>query len=193
MAEESSAEVRAHWRRILRERRRNLDQDFVTSSGARVCASLAACDAWRRADSIALYLANDGEVPTLPIVQAARTAEKNLYLPAVLGNRMEFRLWREGEELLTNRFGIGEPSPGAPAPVSPGLMLMPIVGWTGRGFRLGMGGGFYDRYLEDPSTRPAYCLGLAFECQREDSLDALRSEWDIPVDGVVTEERIYWV
>ncbi|MEL7043694.1 MAG: 5-formyltetrahydrofolate cyclo-ligase [Pseudomonadota bacterium] len=191
MAEETPAQVRARWRRLLRERRRKVDTDFASTAGARICANLLACDAWHGADSVALYLANDGEAPTQPIVRAARAAKKNLYLPVVLDKRLEFRLWRAGETLVANRYGIGEPPAGAPVIDTVELMLLPLVGWTSRGFRLGMGGGFYDRYLADHSSRPAHCLGLAFECQREDSLDALRSDWDVSVDGIVTEEKAY--
>ncbi|MEO1081399.1 MAG: 5-formyltetrahydrofolate cyclo-ligase [Pseudomonadota bacterium] len=191
MTEETPAQVRARWRRLLRERRRKVDTDFASKAGARICANLLACDAWHGADSVALYLATDGEAPTQPIVRAAREANKCLYLPVVLDKRLEFRLWRADETLVANRYGIGEPPPGAPVIDAVELMLLPLVGWTSRGFRLGMGGGFYDRYLADPSARPAHCLGLAFECQREDSLDALRSNWDVSVDGIVTEETVY--
>lgn len=191
MTENDTAQARARWRHRLRERRRGLDADFAFKAGARICANLSACDAWHGANSVALYLAADGEVPTLPIVHAARATNKSLYLPAVLEKRMEFRLWREGETLVSNRFGIGEPPPGVPVIDSVELMLLPLVGWTSRGFRLGMGGGFYDRYLEEGSARPSHCLGLAFECQREDSLEILRSGWDVPMHGVVTEERVY--
>jgi 5-formyltetrahydrofolate cyclo-ligase len=68
------------------------------------------------------------------------------------------------------------------------------VGFDGECNRLGMGGGFYDRTLaylrQRTHWRRPRLIGIAHACQRLDRIDP--RPWDIPLDGVATEERIYW-
>jgi 5-formyltetrahydrofolate cyclo-ligase len=103
---------------------------------------------------------------------------------------MHFAPWLPDAPLETNRFGIGEPAPAGGAVAGLDLILLPVVGWTERGFRLGMGGGYYDRFLASAAAGDAIRLGLAYECQCEPALDALRERWDAPLDGVLTERRL---
>ncbi len=103
---------------------------------------------------------------------------------------MSFYRYRRHTPLVANRFGIPEPAPGAPhvAPLSVDLLLMPLVAFDCFGVRLGMGVGYYDRYLGRlPATMRPRLIGLAHETQR--SLDPLPfAEWDVPLDGVITEQ-----
>jgi len=182
---------KADWRRELRARRGS-----ITAIEARTCArhaagSLAASSLWRDALNIALYIPADGELPTDAIAARARRDGKSLYLPVVDGDMLQFREWREGAALHPNRFGIGEPGPDASLPPELQLMLLPVVGWTAAGFRLGMGGGFYDRYLARYGTAGLRRVGLAYEQQREEHLEALREPFDQGLDAVLTERRLY--
>jgi 5-formyltetrahydrofolate cyclo-ligase len=177
---------RAAWRRRLRERRRAIDPGEARRMGARILEHLQKLDAWQRARSVAAYLANDGEVPTEPVIDAARAAGKRIYLPVVFGRDLAFGAWAEGDALRPNRYGIPEPACATAPGETLDLLLVPLVGFTARGFRLGMGGGFYDRYLA--ADGGAVAIGLAFGCQREDRLESLREPWDRPVAGIVTEE-----
>jgi len=186
LADVSGGEDRASWRRRLRERRRAIDPDEARRLGMRIRDHLRSLEAWHRAGSIAAYLANDGEVPTEPIVQAALAADKRVYLPIVSGRDLSFGPWAEGDALRPNRYGIPEPAGEAGPGDAIDLLLVPLVGFTESGFRLGMGGGFYDRYLSRQGA--ALAIGLAYCCQREDDLETLRQPWDRPVNGIVTEE-----
>ena len=73
------------------------------------------------------------------------------------------------------------------------VVFMPLLGFDLRGFRIGMGGGFYDASLAFLGRRRSWrrprLIGLAFEAQRVDRLP--EDEWDIPLDGVLTERRYY--
>lgn len=177
------------WRRELRLRRRAIDA--ATAEQAAVLASdhLCASPLWHNASDIALYLAADGEMPTRAIAARGRRDGKRLYLPVIDAKTLHFRLWREDEALIANRFGIAEPGPQAQTASKLQLMLMPLVGWSPGGFRLGMGGGFYDRYLAS-AERPDWCVGLAFECQGEPALEALREPLDEDMDAVLTEQQL---
>ncbi|MDP5053094.1 MAG: 5-formyltetrahydrofolate cyclo-ligase [Congregibacter sp.] len=179
---------RAKWRKHLRTQRQLLSTEYAQESAHRVASHLAA-DALGQTEHIALYLSNDGELDPLAIAHKAWRAGKHLYLPILTAQGMQFCEWFEDQALTPNRYGIGEPSGKPINPELLQLLLLPTVGWTGSGFRLGMGGGFYDRFLA--AHKPAATrLGLAYDCQRQDALDALRENWDQDMDGVLTESGL---
>ena len=70
---------------------------------------------------------------------------------------------------------------------------MPLVGFDLNGYRLGMGGGFYDTSLAYLRRRSAwkkpFLMGIAYECQKVETLP--RDPWDIPLDAVLTEKKLY--
>jgi len=184
----------------LRERRRALSpraqRRHAREVARRLCTSLLI----QRSCRIAVYLSEDGELDLGPLIARARLYGKHIFLP-VLRARPERALWfcehRLGEPLRENRFGIAEPELRRRPPVPPwglDLILMPLVGFDARGNRLGMGGGFYDRTLAYLQRRAHWrrpvLLGVAHECQRLERLD--QRPWDIPLNGVITEARIYW-
>lgn len=69
---------------------------------------------------------------------------------------------------------------------------MPLVGFNLQGHRLGMGGGYYDRtfqFLRDETIHKPFMLGLAYELQKMEYIPV--DPWDISMDGVLTEEKLY--
>ena len=106
-----------------------------------------------------------------------------------------FRRYRPGEKLVANRFGIPEPPHRRGNTLSAkqlDVIFLPLVGFDAAGNRLGMGGGFYDRTLSQlPARNRPLLAGLAHDVQRVDKLPVQR--WDIPLDAVVTDRRIYWL
>ncbi|WOJ97544.1 5-formyltetrahydrofolate cyclo-ligase [Congregibacter brevis] len=151
-----------------------------------VAVHLRADDLWA-AKHLALYLVNDGELDPSYIAQAAWRAGKHVYLPVITSSGMRFCEWRATDTLRLNRFGIGEPQ-GQPCEATRlEIIFLPTVGWSAAGFRLGMGGGYYDRFLGGEEVVTAKRIGLAYDCQRDDSLENLRETWDQPLDGILTE------
>ena len=178
---------KTEWRRTLRARRRAVEPGAALAAAASAAQHLAASRPWRDARHIALYRAADGELSTDAIAAQARLDGKRVYLPVVDGRMLRFREWRRDDELVPNRFAIGEPGPDAPSPAQLDLVLLPVVGWTAGGFRLGMGGGFYDRFLADIGGLPPWRIGVAYERQREERLETLRETFDQDLDAVLTE------
>jgi len=184
---------KAQWRRDLRARRRSLKPTEARSAAASAAEHLAADRLWRDARHIALYQAADGELSADVIAGQARLDGKRIYLPVVDGRTLRFREWRRDEVLVPNRYAIGEPGPDAPSPAQLDLILLPVVGWTTGGFRLGMGGGYYDRYLAAAKGARPWRVGLAYERQREERLEMLREPFDQGLDAVLTESELRYL
>jgi 5-formyltetrahydrofolate cyclo-ligase len=177
-------------RKALRERRRAISGTQHSQAGTAAADHLQALPAWNHTQHLALYLPADGEIDTSRIVERARAAAVALYLPVLdRVGVMHFALWEPGARLEENRYGIPEPGPQHPLRAADQLdmVLMPLVGWSKSGERLGMGGGFYDRTLAGISG--PLRVGLGFECQRVDQLPT--ESWDIPMDFVVTEAALH--
>ena len=148
------------------------------------------------ASTCGIYFAQceDGELDTLPLLSRLWSFSKVVGCP-VIGPQQSMDFYRVTPQtrLLTNRYGIPEPrthGTGAARflnPLSVSVLFLPLVAFDDRGTRLGMGAGYYDRYLGrlDARLRPLV-IGLAHEVQRA-AATLERQPWDIPLDGVVTE------
>lgn len=181
---------RSELRQQLRERRKALPEADRESAARALIRQVSALPLWPEARWIAGYWPNDGEVDPRPLLTAARDAGKRVCLPVLAsGNNLHFHEWSSDTVLLPNRLGIPEPpdtSRALPAETLD-ILLMPLVGWSRDGTRLGMGGGFYDRSLA--GIRGPLKVGLAFVCQEVGQLSA--QPWDIPMDYVVTETALH--
>ncbi|WP_312144022.1 MULTISPECIES: 5-formyltetrahydrofolate cyclo-ligase [Stutzerimonas stutzeri subgroup] len=186
-------------RRKLRHARRQLTPAQQRLAARRLYRQLAQHPRFRRARHIALYLPNDGEIDPRLLLQAAQRRGKATYLPVLNPwprTRMVFQRIEPGEQLRRNRFGILEPvirTARQRRAWALDLLLMPLVGFDGKGGRLGMGGGFYDRSLayramRKKSHKPTL-LGLAHECQRVDRLPL--ESWDVALQATVTDQGWY--
>jgi 5-formyltetrahydrofolate cyclo-ligase len=99
---------------------------------------------------------------------------------------MEFRGWGPQSKMIPGVGGILQPASGEP--LSPDMLIIPIVGFDARGYRLGYGGGYYDRTLAALSPRPP-TLGVGFELGRLKTLH--RQPHDVPLDAIVTEAGLH--
>jgi 5-formyltetrahydrofolate cyclo-ligase len=107
-------------------------------------------------------------------------------LPVVLDREapLAFRRWAPGMELVPDRHGI--PHPPAGEEVVPELVLVPLNAFDAQGFRLGYGGGYFDRTL---AALPLRAVGVGFEIGRVDSV--LPQPHDRPMEWIVTEAGIF--
>jgi 5-formyltetrahydrofolate cyclo-ligase len=98
-----------------------------------------------------------------------------------------FRAWKPGDRLVSGVWNIPVPADGEP--VQPDLLLIPLVGFDSRRYRLGYGGGYYDRTLAILDPRPLTVgIGHAFQY-----LPTIHPQPDdIPMDAIVTEQGITW-
>ena len=149
-----------------------------------------------KASRVGLYFsqAADGELDTLPLLSRLWAAGKCVAVPVVgAEGQMDFCRVTPRTALAVNRYGIIEPrTRGARAgrfvrPMSLNVLFMPLVCFDDTGSRLGMGVGYYDRFLGGlPESMRPLTVGLAHEVQR--SAEPLaRQPWDVPLDAVATE------
>lgn len=162
----------------------------------RVTTQLLPQPAFTKANRIAAYLANDGEINPAEIIEQAWCLGKKVYLPVLSapGNRLLFAPFEPNSLMCRNQFGIDEPDCPPEHRLKAeqmDLILLPLVAFDTRGNRLGMGGGFYDRSLADIRQHEHHTqlFGLAHEVQKTEQLEA--KEWDVPLDAVVTEADVY--
>ena len=188
-------------RKELRAKRRSLSKARQLANSEAAAAHLIHSGVLLRYRSIATYQASDGELDPSPLANIGFECGKKMYLP-VLRHDKKRALWfveyRPGDGMWKNRFGISEPIAVKQRRIAPwglDLILMPLVGFDLQGNRMGMGGGYYDRtlaYLKRRSHwhRPTL-IGMAHECQR--LLYINTQSWDIPLDGIVSENGLYLV
>lgn len=136
------------------------------------------------------YWPMDAEFDVRPLLTALHARGHPCGLPVVVGRgrRLTFRAWRPGARLETAGFGIEVPPADAPE-VTPELVLVPLLAFDERGFRLGWGGGYYDMTLAElrEAGRKVLAVGIGFEAQRVDRVPTAAS--DRRLDWVVTEAR----
>ncbi len=133
------------------------------------------------------FLPIGSEIDVLPALEAARGAGCKICLPCVIApaQPLEFRLWSPGDPLVTEAFGTKAPADSAPA-VAPDILIVPMLAFDRAGYRLGYGGGFYDRSLEAlRRTKTVTAVGIAFAGQEVDIVP--RGVYDQPLDWIVTE------
>lgn len=109
-------------------------------------------------------------------------------LPVVVGEGLPlaFRAWTAETPMVEDQYGI--PTPGAGPWVSPDMILLPLNGFDAAGYRLGYGGGYFDRTLAALSPRPL-AVGVGFEINR---LDSIRPEiHDQRLDWIATEQGVF--
>jgi len=141
--------------------------------------------------SIGLYMPMDTEFDPRPLAQALAGPDTLWGLPVVRGRAtsLRFRRWKPGEALLPHVFGTFAPGQEAPE-LAPDLLLVPMLAFDGDFYRLGYGGGFYDRTLAELRVAggPVFAIGVGFSAQRMDEVP--RGPYDEPLDAIVTEDGI---
>jgi len=180
------------WRKAERER----------LIAARVALAPATLDAWRRRMDITLErsfpgLARcrlafcwpiKGEYDARHLARTLRSRGALTALPVVVKPKspLIFREWHPGVQMVVGPLDI--PYPAGSPEVVPEAVLLPMNGWDAQGYRLGYGGGFFDRTLASLAKRPL-TIGVTYELAKLATIHP--QSWDIPMDYVVTERGVY--
>ena len=137
--------------------------------------------------SLGCYWPFRREYDCIPLMQRVVEAGHEIALPVVIEKRhpLEFRLWTPQSRMEVGVWNIMHPAEG-PA-VQPAALLIALVGFDRDGYRLGYGGGYYDRTIAT-FVEPPLKIGVGFELQRMDTI--FPQPHDIPMDYIVTEKGV---
>jgi 5-formyltetrahydrofolate cyclo-ligase len=175
------------WRRGERERlialRQALPADERRRWGERIAAELRALLA-ERPGTLGVYWPFRAEFDPRPLIDWVVAEGRRVALPVVVDKRgpLEYRAWRPGERLVDGVWKI--PVPEKRDIVTPAIILAPLVGFDAAGYRLGYGGGYFDRTLAVLSPR-ASAIGVGFGVQELATIHP--QPFDVPMDLIVTE------
>lgn len=190
-----TSDLRQHIRKEIRQKRRALTADQQAHFAEQAAARMLGFAPVVEAKSVAVFLSFDGELDTRPLIEGLWRAGKQVYLPVLHpfspGNLLFLR-YLPDSLLATNRLKILEPALDV-RHVLPldrlDVLITPLVAFDNTGQRLGMGGGFYDRTLQNWRAHGFLPVGYAHDCQQVESLPV--QEWDIPLPTVVTPTKIW--
>ena len=184
-------EIRNALRRAARSRRSALAPQTRICWSRSIQATVLDRPQYLAATSVALYRPVDNEVETREIMDHAFRHQKKVFFPKLSGSEFPIfvRVFSDGD-FIAGRYGIPEPAGEVrltDANCESLAVMIPGLVFDGRGYRLGRGGGWYDRALQGLGHR-AVCLGLAYEFQVVDRLP--EQAWDQKVQFVITESRV---
>ncbi|MDR2839480.1 MAG: 5-formyltetrahydrofolate cyclo-ligase [Azonexus sp.] len=185
MSEDNTARKRL-LRRNMVARRTALTADEHAALSARIVEHLRA--ALRPPQIVAFCWPIKREPDVRAIVDHWRQHGSRAALPVVVGEAqpLAFREWRPATPLANDRYGI--PTPAAGDWLTPDLILLPLNGFDAAGYRLGYGGGYFDRTLAALSPRPL-AVGVGFEINRLPSIQP--EAHDQRLDWIVTEVGVF--
>ena len=148
------------------------------------------------AQTVALYLASDGELDPMPFIKWCWQQQKHVYLPVLhpfCSGYLLFLLFENNSMMRKNQYGIFEPrlEVSKVCPLNQlDVVFTPLVAFDSSGARLGMGSGFYDRTLANWQQHQVYPIGLAHDCQQVDKIPT--QHWDIPLPEIITPAKTFY-
>ena len=187
--------TRQQIRQQIRQRRRALTPEQQTQFALQAADRMMAYPPVLLAQTVAVFLSFDGELDTRPLIDQLWRAGKRVYLPVLHpfspGNLL-FLHYHPNSDLVVNRLKIREPKLDVRdvLPLSQlDVLVTPLVAFDAAGQRLGMGGGFYDRTLQNWRQHRLQPVGYAHDCQQVDALPT--EQWDIPLPTVITPSKTW--
>ena len=136
---------------------------------------------------LAFYWPIKGEADLSGVIARWLAADpsRRAALPVIAGDLLQFAPWTPDAPMQSGRYGI--PVPQGDARLTPQLLLIPCLGFDAQRYRLGYGGGFYDRTLAQMKVKPV-TVGVGFECGRLPSIGP--QPHDIKLDLVICETGV---
>jgi 5-formyltetrahydrofolate cyclo-ligase len=174
---------------ILKQLTKISDEEYQQLSNE-IHKHLFSLSEWNRANIVAVTVSSGREVDTFPIIKQAWSEKKTVVVPKCdpATNTMEFRSITSFNQLEKVFYGLKEPILSETSAVSKSqidLILVPGISFDKNGYRLGYGGGYYDRYLVDYKN---VTVSLAFSCQVIDEVP--REAHDVAVSNLITEHGV---
>lgn len=196
----SSLSKKADLRRHFRRQRRKLSPDQQAQNAQALQRNFLRTLLVIRYHNFALYSAADGEINTHAIISKLWEHSKQTALPVLRQHdystttrtqQMQFAPFTSTTRFVRGKYDLLEPAT-QPLLTHPqfncDLIFLPLVAYDNQGTRLGMGGGYYDRYTSHPRHSKILRVGLAHSIQ-ESQQPLPRNKWDVSLDAVITEQQ----
>jgi len=169
-------------KKILNQRKKKFSQNFDNSKIYNFLKNY-------KKNKIGGYYPINYEFDCLEILQKLSNKNFQISLPIMRkSNQMDFFSWDFNQPLIINNFGIPEPI--SSKITYPDIFLVPIVGFDKNLYRLGYGGGYYDRYIARmKKIKNIITIGLSFSFQKIDELPV--NKFDQKLDVIITERNIF--
>lgn len=165
----------------MREQKKSLTEAEILRRSELLCRMVLETSAYKIAGTIYGYLPFNQEVNMRSLLQQALDDGKQVALPKCYGKEMRFVLINDLEQVQKAANGAPEPIADTPVAADPcALVLVPGIAFDSRGYRIGYGGGYYDRFLAAEPQHPT--IALCYDFQLIPHLP--HESYDIPVDTV---------
>ncbi|NJK66805.1 MAG: 5-formyltetrahydrofolate cyclo-ligase [Microcoleus sp. SU_5_3] len=173
-------------RKILLKTRKSLPPEAWKEKSDRICNHLQHSSLFTQAKTVLSYISFRQEPDLNPLF----TTSQKWGFPRCVGKELSWHIWQPGDTLHTGAYGILEPQPDAPKieHSEVDLILVPAVGCDFCGYRLGYGGGFYDRMLSKAEWKSKSTIGIIFEFAFVAEVPV--ESWDKPLHGICTESGL---
>ena len=188
---------KAALRKEFLQKRKAADEAWLTEKNALIAQNLEKYLHVKAFQTLHIFLPqlNAREVDTFGIIDLLRKSFPAMRIAApyiIPGTReMEHFLLTPFTHLVTNQWRIPEPDPLTSEKILPSeidIVLVPLLAFDRKGYRVGYGGGYYDRFL--PQTHPE-CIKMGLSLfENADEIEDI-DEYDIPLDACITPERVY--
>lgn len=179
---------RKETRAALIERRLQISADERVARSLRISQGLRSVLSSVSDRLIGFFWPFRGEFDARPLLTEKRDRCMRLALPVVVekGQPLQFRKWSPGTRMTHGVWNIPIPANGET--VDPDVLIAPLVGFDPAGYRLGYGGGFYDRTIASKASKPLI-IGVGFEIARLSTI--YPQPHDIPMDVIVTDTGVW--
>lgn len=190
----------AQVRQRNRQRRAQLSKRVKRQNNQAIVNQVKRLPSFLNAKNIAIYVDAQGEVETQTLIKFALKTKKRVFLPVLdpfNKRHMHFIRYTARSPLVKNRFKMLEPKlslRGRMPKRCLSTVLCPLVAFDENCQRMGMGGGFYDRYFafknkQLGAKRPPKLVGLAYDFQKIEEIAA--QPWDVAMHAIVSDKKVY--
>ncbi len=174
-------------RRKILQKRNELDTKSWVQSSKLIYSKLLAHELIKQSESIGIYVSNGKEISTNELILELLKTNKCISVPKIVNDDLEFREIKTFEDLEMGKYGILEPIQEClvVSPKEINLLIVPCVAVDCNGNRVGMGKGYFDRFLSSNNSMKTICL--AYEIQFLPEINP--EEHDQKIDYIITEEK----
>ncbi|MCI5840136.1 MAG: 5-formyltetrahydrofolate cyclo-ligase [Peptoniphilaceae bacterium] len=173
-------------RKEFKEKRKNLDKKEKEILDDKIFENLLKIEKFKKAKTVFAYISLDDEINTEKLIEFCFKENKKVYIPYIISNGiMKPRLLKDKSDLINGKYNILT-TKNEEEIQNPEITIVPGLCFDEEKYRLGYGGGFYDRFLEKNETES---IGLFYEFQKIEKVPI--NEYDKKLDIIVSDKKIY--